>query len=174
MSTPSDDPWEKAFERAKSGTSDPEARARQEQSDEVAMTREARSPGRRVKTPALALITLALLGTAFNCVFNLVAGPAFQRARNVELPMDGAAADGARAAPLLGFCITLPATVLMLCGGVAMHSLSHRWLAQLGAVAAMLPCSFTCLPGIFIGWWVLQALNDPIVRAEFDRPTVAG
>jgi hypothetical protein len=81
---------------------------------------------------------------------------------------------GKATAPLLDCCLisvpTLAVYPLVIVAGMRMRQLQSRWLAILGAILAMLPCSPVMLLGLPVGIWSLIVMADPSVQAAFERP----
>ena len=68
---------------------------------------------------------------------------------------------------MLGF--QLPLAGVMLLGAVKMRQLKAYGLAQLGGIAALVPCGPMWMIGLPVGIWVLWTLNQPDVKRAFDR-----
>jgi len=58
---------------------------------------------------------------------------------------------------------------LVLFGALRMKGLRSYSLAMAGSILALLPCSFCCWAGLPFGIWAIVTLNDPAVRAAFQR-----
>lgn len=64
--------------------------------------------------------------------------------------------------------------VMILVGGLRMHSLRGRTLATVGAICAVIPANSCCCIGIPIGIWALVVLFDPNVKAAFEARKRSG
>jgi hypothetical protein len=138
----------------------------------------------RVAAPAAALIVVGCLGLATNLSVAVLLNAIRQDRGPVERPagMDDATYQayerGRATAPLLDCCLisipTLAVYPIVILGGVRMRRSQSRWLATLGAVLAMGPCSPAMLIGLPVGVWALIVLSRPEVWAAFGAPGPAG
>ena len=126
----------------------------------------------KVNGPATALMVVAGIGGAcqvlagFMNTLSMVAGGAValnEQAEGIELFTNG----------VMGLMVNFAATlfaILVIVAAVKMKKLNNHALAMAGAIVIMVPClSPCCLFGIPVGIWALMTLNDPDVRAAFDR-----
>ncbi|HZT81433.1 MAG TPA: hypothetical protein VFA26_14480 [Gemmataceae bacterium] len=138
-----------------------------------------KQPARRVLAPAVAIIVVACLGFAANCLvwFGLSAARQSMGKSPPPAGMDehdrASYERGQEAAVFLDCClVTLPTLAvypLVLVGGIQMLRLRTRWLAITAGILAMLPCSPAFLLGLPLGVWALVVLLDPGVAAGFGR-----
>lgn len=121
--------------------------------------------------------TLLIASSVFTIVVSLILATLVsyvhsQRPVPVRRPDASAAYNlGQTAAPLIDLLIVAgPAMVVapvVFLGGVMARRTRSYWLAVVGSVFSMLPCTVACIFGIPIGVWALVLLLDPEVRASF-------
>jgi tRNA A-37 threonylcarbamoyl transferase component Bud32 len=63
--------------------------------------------------------------------------------------------------------LSILAAAAQIVGGLRMKSLESRWLAMLGAIAAMIPLNLSCVIGLPAGIWALLVLHRPEVQEAF-------
>jgi GYF domain 2 len=121
----------------------------------------------QVTGPAIALIILAAVETAWHClaVFINLLGLSFRPARQMPNEAWANMFSGTAGAALAGVGLVLAG--LMLLGGIKMKRLESYGLAMTAAVLAMLPCSLCCVLGLPLGIWSLVVLTKPEVKSAF-------
>jgi hypothetical protein len=136
-----------------------------------------RDPARRVAAPGTALIVVGCLGIVANLLLALTLNAIRQnqgpggRPAGMDDETFQAYERGRAAAPLLDCCLisipTLAVYPLVILAGIRMRQLQNRWLAIVGAVLGMAPCSPVILLGLPVGLWSLIVIGDPAVKEQF-------
>jgi hypothetical protein len=134
-------------------------------------------PAGRVAAPGTALIVVGCLGLVANLLLVMTlnavrqfSGPVARPAGMGDKPLTDYER-GQMAAPFLECCLislpTLAIYPLVIVAGMKMRRLQTWWLALMGAILGMAPCSPVMLLGLPIGVWALVVLADPAVQTAF-------
>jgi hypothetical protein len=128
---------------------------------------------RLVKGPAIALIVVASLGTAyygFIGIFTLITGGVmFHQEMPANIPPQMRAIIEGAQGPLAGLINLVIAALngFVLFGAIKLLRLQNFGLVMAAVIVAMLPCQCCCLLGLPFGIWALVVLNKPEVKSQF-------
>jgi len=124
----------------------------------------------KVSGPAISLIVVAGLALAvlvLNTIVTFVVG--VEEVAFGPPPRNEAERIGQQVGAVIGIFVALGIYSVMLYGAIQMKQMkSYAW-SMTASILALLPCSVCCLLGLPFGIWSLVTLNDPAVKAAFQR-----
>lgn len=125
----------------------------------------------KVQAPAMGLMVVSAVSIVVRLVMLLMSlmGVGMMAAAADNNANQGLAI-GQMAGGLVGSIIGIAINGVTLFAGLKMKSLEQYGLVMTGVVLALIPCCSPCVfVGIPFGIWALVVLNDPIVKASFQK-----